>query len=270
MLEMLNVIEATVLIEKGRPAAALRALPARRLRKRSDIRDELGRVGSRSVWIAPDAPAAGLLLGSLGGSPRGDRRLLLAGRVDGSRLGILHAFFSTVVAVEEGVKLLPVEELVEVLSSQNRADLFIGAATDPDADLVLLYRGDLQPLVVPLEWFRRRQGGPRPALSDVEIIDYGQGVRLGQYEAASDAILYELDPGYRRRAKEVEIEQDRSFGGSLRRLRLQRGLSRSDFPGVSEKSIARIERGEVESPQVRTLARIAERLRVSPDEISSY
>ena len=70
--------------------------------------------------------------------------------------------------------------------------------------------------------------------------------------------------------KKREVQQDRSFGGALRRLRLQRGLSRSDFGDLTEKTLARIERGEVKEPHGQTLRIIAERLGVKPHEIQSY
>ena len=66
------------------------------------------------------------------------------------------------------------------------------------------------------------------------------------------------------------IRKDASFGGSLRRLRLQKGLSRSDFAPLSSKTIARLERGEVEVPHGDTLEAIARRLGVPAAEISSY
>lgn len=97
-----------------------------------------------------------------------------------------------------------------------------------------------------------------------------QPLRLGRYEAAASALLYEFDPAVRRKMKARELAADRSFGASLRRLRLQRGLARADFPGVAEKSIARIERGEVERPHARNLTKIARALDVSPEEISDY
>lgn len=91
-----------------------------------------------------------------------------------------------------------------------------------------------------------------------------------EYEASSDAILYEFDAEYRRRAKARLRSQDDSWGGALRRLRLQKGLGRSDFPGVSAKEIARLERGEIERPHARTVERIASVLGVLPGDISSY
>jgi transcriptional regulator with XRE-family HTH domain len=49
-----------------------------------------------------------------------------------------------------------------------------------------------------------------------------------------------------------------------------RGLSRADFPGIHEKTIARIERGEVERPHGGTLDAIAKWLGVAPEEIETY
>jgi hypothetical protein len=69
---------------------------------------------------------------------------------------------------------------------------------------------------------------------------------------------------------EREIRKDASFGGSLRRLRLQKGISRSDFAPLSSKTIARVERGEVEVPHGDTLEAIARRLGVPAAEIGSY
>jgi len=200
----------------------------------------------------------------------GDQRLLSLERASGDRHGLLHALFRFVVSVDEGARLLPTDELAEALSSANRADLFIGAAVAPADAAVILYRGNLEPLIVPLTWFRVRPDGPRPDLNDLAVTDFGQTVRLGAYEAATDSILYEFDNDYRRRVKKRLVESDRSLGGALRRLRLQKGLRQNDFPGVTAKEIARIERGEVKKPHQHTLAAIAKRMGVSADEISTY
>ena len=56
-----------------------------------------------------------------------------------------------------------------------------------------------------------------------------------------------------------------------RRLRIQKGLARSDFgPNLSAKTVGRIERGEVEKPRGRTLVLLAKKLKVPVDEIASY
>ncbi|HZU83487.1 MAG TPA: helix-turn-helix transcriptional regulator, partial [Polyangiaceae bacterium] len=111
---------------------------------------------------------------------------------------------------------------------------------------------------------------PRPDADDFEITDFGHTIRLGKFEAAADAILYEFDAEARRRLKQRSLASDATFGGALRRLRLQRGLRREDFEGVSAKEIARIERGEITKPHADTLARLADRLGVRPDEIETF
>jgi hypothetical protein len=108
-----------------------------------------------------------------------------------------------------------------------------------------------------------------PEAGRFEVADHGRTLRFGDYEAALDAVLYEKDPAYRRRLKRHRLEQDESLGGSLRRLRLQRGLRLADF-GPWEKAVARIERGEVSSPRTRTLNAIADRLRVPPEQIREF
>jgi transcriptional regulator with XRE-family HTH domain len=70
--------------------------------------------------------------------------------------------------------------------------------------------------------------------------------------------------------KKRAMERDDSFGGALRRLRLQKGLHRSDFGGITAKEIARIERGEVKRPHPRTAALLAKRLGVPAREIPTY
>jgi hypothetical protein len=245
-------------------------LGADRLRSESEIRTALSKHGVRALWIAPSSAAIHLLLGTLQRRPMGDLRLLSLERADDDRRGLMHALFRYVVSVDDGVRMLPTNELAEVLSSANRANLFIGAAVAHADAAVILYRGNLEPLVIPFLWFRERPDGPRLDVSDVKISDYGQSVCLGDYEAGADAILYEFDDGYRRQAKKRQLETDRSLGGALRRLRLQKGIRQSDFPGVTAKEIARIERGEVKRPDQHTLALIAKRLGVAPDNISTY
>ena len=123
---------------------------------------------------------------------------------------------------------------------------------------------------MPVASFRTRPGGPKPDLHRLAVTDFGQTVCLGEYEAATDAILYEFDGAYRRRAKRRELERDFSLGGALRRLRLQKGLQRTDFRGLTPKEIARIERGEVKKPHARTVAILAKRLGVPAKQLATY
>jgi DNA-binding XRE family transcriptional regulator len=102
------------------------------------------------------------------------------------------------------------------------------------------------------------------------VLQLVQTLRFGDYEATADVVLWEVDPDYRRRAKDKERAHAAGFGPSLRRLRKQRGLSQSDFPNVARKTISRIEKGEIGKPRAATLRRIAKALGVAPDQIETY
>lgn len=169
-------------------------------------------------------------------------------------------------------KLLPVDELLDVLAAPTKeaASLFIAGVADMESQTLALTRGNMKTIAVPFSMFKPSGTGVQPDFAQLSVTDYGHTVRLGDYEAASDAILYEADPEYRRKVKKKLLAEEQTFGASLRRLRIQKGLSRGDFGSLSSKTIARIERNEVEKPHGDTLRIIADRLGVEPDEIESY
>jgi hypothetical protein len=180
----------------------------------------------------------------------------------------LRAAFETVVAPP--VVLLPHAELAEVLASERRGDLCVGGIVDPASRAVVLYRGDLSCLTIPLAAFRPSGDGVAPDPTRFAVADHGQTVSFGDYEAAFDALLYEWDADFRRRLGAERRATDRTFGASLRRLRKQRGLTRKDFPGIDSRTVARIETGEVAKPRAGTLAILAARLGVRPAEIADF
>jgi hypothetical protein len=97
------------------------------------------------------------------------------------------------------LKLLRLEELLDVLSvPQNEAaGLFIAVVADPQSQTLALTRGNLKTITVPFSMFPPSATGVHPDFSRLSLTDYGHTVRLGDYEAAADAILYEADPEYR-------------------------------------------------------------------------
>jgi hypothetical protein len=217
-------------------------------------------------WVVLDASKLGVLA-SLGG-PAKRRRALVLAPVPTERRALLSTLFAVVITPDDAPRLLPEDELAEALSDERSEDLFIGGVVDKTDGVLVLYRGNLEALRIPLSWFRARPKA-RPDFELFEVTDYGQTVRFGEYEASADAILFEFDSGARRRMKAREVEQDSSLGGAVRRLRLARGLARSDFSPLDEKTIARIERGETE-PRDETLKVIASRLGVKPDDVGKY
>jgi Helix-turn-helix len=196
---------------------------------------------------------------------RRERLLLLSQDLSPATLDNVERVFDAVVVAEGS------PEIAEILRAENRDELFLAASYDRMAGHVLLHRGDLRTLAVPLRSFTKAPHGPKPDPTKLRITDHGQTVALGAYEASADAILYENDPVYRARAKKRALAHDTSFGGALRRLRLQRGLLRTDFePALTAKTVARLERSEVARPRGKTLAAIAKRLGVAPDEIAAH
>jgi hypothetical protein len=236
-----------------------------------DVRDSLNTASNDSLWVSY---APNLTYELLKSAARSSLRLgsaVLVHEFNNQSVPVLTNSFMDVVFGKPD-SFLPPEELAEVLSAPNRKDLFISGTVDPDTCTITFGRGNLDSIVVPFSAFPPGGNGVVPDFSDFAITDCGQTVRLGKYEAAVDAILYEYDAAYRRRLKRRRIASQKTFGASLRRLRLQKRVGRSDFPGLSEKTVARIEREEVTRGAIRsrTLAAIAKRLGVAVDEIESY
>jgi hypothetical protein len=165
---------------------------------------------------------------------------------------------------------LPLFQLLEVLAAPNRQDLIIGGTVDPHSRTLTVYRGNFSQVTVPLSIFKPSGDGTEPNPEDFGILEYGQGIRLGNYESSAYAIFYEGDPAYRKQLRARRRDEDKTFGASLRRLRIQRGLFQRDFAPLAARTIARIENNKVGKPHGKTLSIIASRLNVEPDAIETY
>jgi hypothetical protein len=184
----------------------------------------------------------------------------------------LHGLFANIVGDSPSYRWLPKDELSEVLfdASTDHSDFLIAAASDPFTRTLSLVRGDGRSIVVPFSFFEPSGDGTKPDFANIRITDFGRAVALGEYEASADAILYEMDRDYRKKARLKRKENETTFGAALCRLRKQRKLKRGDFPPLSAKTIARLERNEIGKPHGATLQAIATRLGVLPDEIGDY
>ena len=156
-------------------------------------------------------------------------------------ISALLGLFHPVVGLVEGFQWLPKEELVEVITRDDASDRFIGGNVDPKAKTLTLLRGDMERWWLRSRCSKKSGDGTAPDFVRLRLTDYGRTVALDDYEASADAILYELDPDYRRRLKKQRRQSERTFGASLMRLRKQRRLKRSEFAPISAKEIARIE-----------------------------
>ncbi len=253
---------------KASPALGSRSVAY--IRSAADLRQYIDRANNDSFWISFDRELTKALLRRVAWPTASLGRAILAHPVPAATMPCLeNCFFRVVYPTKES--LLPIDDLEEVLAAENRADLFIGGMVDDRGGTLTLWRGDLKSLTVPFSAFARSADGTRPDFARFAVTDCGQTVRLGDYEAATDAILYESDSDYRRRMNRLRRQSERTFGAALRRLRLQKGLKQDDFaPHVAAKTIARIEQGKVKKVQERTMAAIAKRLNVRPEEIGSY
>jgi hypothetical protein len=198
----------------------------------SSLTDAFETSGDRPVVVFGDQRAFEDVWG-LHNRVSGRAPIIVTEPVEPGVRAILDALFSSVTTRDELEFVVPLPELAEILESPDRRDLLIAVAKRPkqiDTPGLVLYRGDLSAILVPAEWFVARPIAS-PDLRNIAIVDSGQTLRLGDYEVATDAILYEWDPAFRQRLKSRGILRDPSFGGSVRRLRLQRGLRRSDFSG---------------------------------------
>jgi len=120
-----------------------------------------------------------------------------------------------VVTPNDTMKLLAVEDLQEILKSYHAEDYFIGGMVDRDNNMLVLYRGDFDRLLVPLDFFMKKDQAVKPDFADFDITDVGQTLRFGDYEAASSAVLYEFDAAARKRMRELEGLQTIDYLGPV-------------------------------------------------------
>jgi len=166
--------------------------------------------------------------------------------------------------------LLPNDELDAVLNADDRAERFVGGTVDKPSMTITLWRGDLEPLIVPFDAFRPTANGIRPRFEDFSVTDHGATLKFGDYEASAESVLYEFDAETRRRWKQHRVAHDRSLGSSIRRLRMHRQLTQHDFQKIDAKTIGRIETGQVKKPHPDTLRIIAKTLGVLPEELATF
>lgn len=244
-------------------------------RNRTDIVAAMRDAGPRSRWISVQQKTTDELLRSIPEcTKRGKAFYGLVTMVPPrpNSLSCLTSCFRRWAGIAADCSLLPLDELVEVLSApaEEAAGLFIAGAVDSASETIALTKGNLKTLAVPFSAFQPSGTGTSPDFNRLRLADCGHTVCLGEYEASADAILYEVDPAYRRKTRKKMLAEEKTFGGSLRRLRLQKGLTRDDFPPLSSKTIARIERNEVEKPHGETMRIISARLDVDPEDIETY
>ena len=236
----------------------------------SDLRNSVAHATKDSVWISYASDLTAELVKRASPVPATLGMGVFIHALDMKTIPVLTSLFRRIAFSVDG-GFIPAEELAEVLEAKNRSDLLIGGFVNNATKTITFWRGTFESLTVPFSAFEKSGDGTEPDFNSFSVIDCGQTIKLGNYEAAVDAILYEYDPEYRRATSKKRLQEEQSFGASLRRLRKQRGLRREDFgPDLSAKTVARIEQGKVARIQKATLDSLAKHLDVEPQEIASF
>ena len=93
---------------------------------------------------------------------------------------------------------LPQEEIGEIEKSSNKLHLgiFMSGFVDYALREIVLFTADHKEIIASFDMFQPTSKA-QPDFQLFSLIDFGNTIKLGEYEAASSAILYELDPEYK-------------------------------------------------------------------------
>jgi hypothetical protein len=75
--------------------------------------------------------------------------------------------------------------MFEVLTLPEARKIVLGGLVDQQTGALTVYRGDLSAVTAPSSVFMPTGAGLRPDPTDFAIIDGGQAIRLGAYEATA-------------------------------------------------------------------------------------
>lgn len=96
------------------------------------------------------------------------------------------------------LKILPPEEIQEIhsLPPNIKRMYFVAGYVDYDLNEIILFRGDGTSLIAPFIIFEPNSICA-PDFYEFSIIDFGMAIKLGNYEAGIDTILFAIDPKLR-------------------------------------------------------------------------
>lgn len=181
-------------------------------------------------------------------------------------LAALGRCFRRVIYFAAESRWCPDQALCQLVEQADR-QITLGFAFDSPSGLLTLVCADLSMLTFPLAELSataENNSNIRPALSD-----QGRTLVLPNGPHPLLEIIEKYDAGFRRARRRGLWAQSSHPGERIRHLRLARRLRREDIPGVDLKTIARIERGEIRTPQKETLRLIASALQIPLTELLS-
>jgi hypothetical protein len=144
---------------------------------------------------------------------------------------------------------------------------FIGAVPDSALAAITIFRADLSAMCIPAHWFEQSGDNHSVDINNLKIEEDGAVIKIGPRRWQSHQIISAFDVNFRRNMRRLELTQNDSLGGLIRRTRKDRRLGRGEFPGIDAKTIARIERNEIMRPQRETLRLIAQTLGLPVEQL---
>ncbi len=112
--------------------------------------------------------------------------------LDSETISSLSSCFTSF-AFSEASSTLPAEDLAEVLLADDPGLFVIGGSVNFKTQSMTLWKGDLKPLTVPFNAFKKSGDATMPDFHKFTVKDCGQTIALGHYEAAVDALMSEFD-----------------------------------------------------------------------------
>jgi len=94
------------------------------------------------------------------------------------------------------IHCLPSEQIKELVRAPNKHELFVFGVLCQDVNLLSVFAGDGKIIDINLDIFEPSGDGTTPDFDRFEIIDYGQTLKFGNYEASSRTILKLLKLGH--------------------------------------------------------------------------
>lgn len=86
-------------------------------------------------------------------------------------------------------------KVISLLTYKERYKYIIAAKVDKEKNFLIFVRGNGASGTIDLSFFTP-SGTETPDFEKLEIIDHGQTIKFGNYEAATDAILEEVERVY--------------------------------------------------------------------------
>ena len=226
----------------------------------------IAKVGWQDVLIAANSAALRALARGGCESRRQVGTLLVPFCPSVELLAALGRCFRRVIYFAAESRWCPDQALCQWVQQADR-QVALGFVYDSPSRLLTLVCADLSILTVPLSDISadaEQNSNIVPGLSD-----QGRTIVLPESRHPLLEIIEKYDPGFRRARRRGLWAQSVNPGERIRHLRLASHLRREDIPGVDIKTIARIERGEIRTPQKETLRLIAAALQIPLAELQS-